>query len=687
MRKAIIITCLTYLVFFFPLLNSNTFIGGEDPEGYHYPVKYFLYQSLQKGEFPFYTQRIFSGFPVYADPTAGYLNPLNILFVMLFGPFNYYKIMHFIFYLLGSLSLFYFLKRKFGDNLLAFAASNLVYFFNLFNLYHQKHFEIILSVYTLPLCLLLLDKFLTKADIKKLIFLGGILLFDFYNGSFQILLLKLAVLGVYIVLFDNKLVLNVRKYAVFLVLFVLLCLPLLIPAFLLYTESSRKGGSYKLYEGSFAPIMAVNIIYPFITGKDGDYKWNQVNNEYFIHETYIYQGVSVVIFGFLGLFLLKDKKIMIFSSVLILLFVVLAFISYVPVLNNIKIPIISMFRYWGRSTILLSLVLSIGTNVFFIGDTSSLAIRNIKQYLRIYRIPVLFFILILLFSLTSENTTKAFNLFLNGAIKKDIYMIFWILILVSILISLKLKKIKMIFIILMADIVFFGIQVMATQFVNMNQIKVQERILIPDDSIYKKVYVYNDAVYKNMGLYYNSNGIFGYSQMEPELYSKYLYDVGFADVKVPTSFSDTSIKFNKYNTYDFYQKLTDTLGVNQILNSLGDVIYLQNDNSLPYIKGENIKYLNVSQSEISFKIDSSEEHMVKTFIRSYKDWDAFVDGVKILPDYSDIFIKFNLSKGEHTVIFRYNPTVFISTILLSFMSVVVITSTYAAIRIYKNGRI
>src|SRR3990167_7937476 len=233
MRKALLISIFTYLLFFYPLLNINTYIGGEDPEGYHYPVKYFLYQSLQKGEFPFYTQRIFSGFPVYADPTAGYLNPLNILFVMLFGPFNYYKIMHFIFYLLGSLSLFYFLKRKFGDNLLAFAASNLVYFFNLFNLYHQKHFEIILSVYTLPLCLLLLDKFLTKADIKKLIFLGGILLFDFYNGSFQILLLKLAVLVVYIVLFDYKLVLNVRKYAVFLVLFVLLCLPLLIPLILI----------------------------------------------------------------------------------------------------------------------------------------------------------------------------------------------------------------------------------------------------------------------------------------------------------------------------------------------------------------------------------------------------------------------------------------------------------------------
>lgn len=693
MRKALLISIFTYLLFFYPLLNINTYIGGEDPEGYHYPVKYFLYQSLQKGEFPFYTQRIFSGFPIYADPTAGYLNPLNIVFVMLFGPFNYYKIMHLVFYLTGSVGLYYFLKRKFGENLTAFAVSNVVYFFNLFNLYHQKHFEIVLAVYTLPLCLLLVDKFISKSDFKNLLFLGGILLFDFYNGSFQLLLIKMFVLGIYIIIFDKYLIKNTFKYIMFLLLFSLICIPLLVPAYELYVESSRVGGSYKLNEGSYSPIMAVNIVYPFIMGKNGEYKWNQVSEEYFIHETYIYHGVSAILIGVIGLLILKDKKVAFLSSFLVFLFIFLAFISFVPVLSNINIPIISMFRYWGRSAVLFSLVLSLGTYSFFTGDKRLTNFHDLKQNINIYKIPCMFFVFLFLISLTGQETIKVINMFFNGAIKKDINLVVWLLSTVLIFVLFLLHKfytfnIKLIIVlIIFADLLFFGLQVLKPQYVDINKIKVYERLTIPEDSVTKKVYFYNDEVYKNVGLYYESNGIFGYSQMEPDAYSKYLKDMGFADVKYPVLFSDTTIKFNKYNTYGFYQKLEDYLGVNYILNSTGNVIFMENDSSLPFIINENIEYLNIKQNEFSFKINASEERLVNTFIRSYKEWDVTVDGAGIVPDYSEVFIKFNLPKGEHLVKFKYHPDMFFNTLLISFLSVVVITSSYAAIRIHKNGRI
>src|SRR3989344_4249457 len=183
-------------------------------------------------------------------------------------------------------------------------------------------------------------------------------------------------------------------------------MPFLVPSIDLYVESSRNIDSHRLYEGSFAPVMAINIVYPFLMGNGEHYKWNQVSDEYFIHETYIYQGVSVFIVGLLGLLLFKDKKMAVFLAVIISLFIILAFVSYIPVFGSLRIPIISMFRYWGRSAFLMSFVLSLGVYNFLAVDTF---IFN-KQNLKIFLIPGMFFCLLFIFSLTQENTVKAVNL-------------------------------------------------------------------------------------------------------------------------------------------------------------------------------------------------------------------------------------------------------------------------------------
>src|SRR3989344_4831396 len=189
--KPITISVICYLIFFYPLLGKETVIySGKDTSSFHYPSRVYLYEKLRSGEFPFWTERMFLGFPIYADLERGYLNPVNIISVYIFGPFLSYKIIHFITYVLGSLSLYKLLK-KLGHNLHGFLLANLIYFFSFFILYHQQHFNTIQTLYLMPLLILLTQNFLDTKNKKNIIYSSLLISYLFYLGSMQFVLIVL----------------------------------------------------------------------------------------------------------------------------------------------------------------------------------------------------------------------------------------------------------------------------------------------------------------------------------------------------------------------------------------------------------------------------------------------------------------------------------------------------------------
>ena len=62
LKKAVIISILSYLIFFFPVLKKDVVIySGKDITSIHYPAKFYLHEKLQEGSFPLWTERMYLG--------------------------------------------------------------------------------------------------------------------------------------------------------------------------------------------------------------------------------------------------------------------------------------------------------------------------------------------------------------------------------------------------------------------------------------------------------------------------------------------------------------------------------------------------------------------------------------------------------------------------------------------------
>ena len=137
----LLISISTYLIFFGNFLLPNYYFWFSDVKNEYLPARVYFYERVVKDfTFPFWTEKMYSGFPIYADAENGYLNPINILSILIFGPAFSYKVLHLVFYLLGSISLYLILKRK-NLGLLGYLVANVVYFFNTFQIDHQIHYH------------------------------------------------------------------------------------------------------------------------------------------------------------------------------------------------------------------------------------------------------------------------------------------------------------------------------------------------------------------------------------------------------------------------------------------------------------------------------------------------------------------------------------------------------------------
>ena len=336
------ISLISYLVYFYPLLDSGTTIySGKDAIRLHYASRYFLYDSLKSSTYPSWTFRMFNGYPIYADLERGYQNILNLTLVFIFGPINSYKIIHFGFYLLGSLCLYFILKRH-GGNYLTFTAGNLLYFFSFFPLIHQQHFNIVISMYSLPLIILLSLKFLEKSEIKYLVILSVINYFLFTLGSIQALLIVISIQIAYLSCFARKFKNLVKALFLDFALSFLLCLPALVSFLRLYLSSQRSSINL-LGQGNLDFSNIYTFIYPFIFG-NLNYIGETLNSNYVKNEYSLYLGISAFLISTLVLIFTKNLELRKFSLISLLLFIAT---------NLLPIPPFSFFRYWVRGDIYL----------------------------------------------------------------------------------------------------------------------------------------------------------------------------------------------------------------------------------------------------------------------------------------------------------------------------------------------
>lgn len=673
LRFAIIISVLMYFLFFFPLLSSDTYLGGSDADKFFYPSRHYLYESLQNRKFPFWTERILSGFPIYADSEMGYLNPVNILATAIFGPFNSYKVLNLIFYLIGSIAFYLFLRRK-GANLLGFVAANAIYYFSFFHLFHIQHFNFVLTTFMIPTGVYLFDTYLIKKKARWLVihlFLSSLL---FYFGSFQSVLLFLFASFLYfsVTAFGHISIVKLSKvFFLYFISLLLLSLPLLLPTIELFFLSSRFYQQIPMLQGSFNPLMVVNMFYPFLFGYGASYKWNMVSGEYFIHETYIYVGFSSLVLGFFGLNFVKDIRLKKYLKLLIVSFFILGFLAYIPILRQLPIPVVSVFRYWGRSIVIFNFAIAVLV-ALFLSENRKFSMSSFKSSFMFSFGIALYLLLLLVANVTSAATNLTAKIFLAGAFEFNKLFVAWLTIVVLTLFVLyksltareNRKQIyrALLTLIVVFDLFSFGFGIGLDYIRNIDNVFFIDRSEELSEFSNQRIAYYSRKNYWSMGLYYPTWGILGYSQYVPASYLNQLKSAKIYDNE-------------RLNDQDLFFDSLNDVGVTHMFYYGGILEYEKRPYDLiNHFDGEIVEDTR-SEGAFSFDIRSNSYQTIRTKIRNYPGWTLTVNGLNesFTNNKEDVYLELDLAEGRYNINIVFVPKIFYIGVLLSLLSLISIT--------------
>ncbi|MBI2861544.1 MAG: YfhO family protein [Chloroflexi bacterium] len=145
------------LLFFAPDLLSGTIPAGYDTQAYYWPVSEYVAQEIRAGHFPLWTPYLLSGFPLYADPGAGVLQPIYLLLYALLPfaiAFSWLLVLRFA---AAALFMYFFARglqvSRFGSTIAA-----ITFAFSGFFIGHLDHFNLANSAVWLPLVLGALER-------------------------------------------------------------------------------------------------------------------------------------------------------------------------------------------------------------------------------------------------------------------------------------------------------------------------------------------------------------------------------------------------------------------------------------------------------------------------------------------------------------------------------------------------
>lgn len=655
---ALLLASCIYACFFYKLILPNNYFWESDAQKKHIPARYYLYEKIvEEKTFPFWSERVFLGFPIYADFENGYLHPLNIIFVILFGPLLSYKILHLTYYFLGSMCLYIFLKRK-GGTLLGYAASNTIYFFSNFLLNHQIHFNLILSLYLLPCSFLLMDIFLEKRKIKFIFLQSLVLANSLLWGYPQAFLLMLFGIAVYSIFFKLKLKTFVTYFS-FLAIFVFsLTFFQLLPTYNLYKESLRDD-SFRYTQGSLTAPMVSFLGIPYFFGTFDNFIGKDIDKDFSYTEVYIYLGISTLLVFLIALFTFKKRKILNLSFIFFWLFLLLSFLTYELFLPD-YIPIISLFRYWVRSVILVVFGISIAVGLYISAlqkDKFKVSFKHLYKRLLFYiGLPVSYIIYLFYTGLASRTATEVNKMFPTLVKVYPYYLPIFLIIFSTLLFTIlsiyfAAKKdilarsilAFLLVIIIATDLRFFASDVLETRIENIHSFKIPQ---IPQKLTDVRALTHDDLSHME-NLYTSSWSPYGYSQFIGSRYYDFVKNsVGLRNERALAE-SDLSLP-----------QLSDKMGIEYVYSIETDDLVKQGDTrSLDLLDSNSIsgKYIYKKEGNILMEVGNPSDTDIETFIKFDENWKLLIDGNSENYSKNGIFIVFRLPKGHHSVLFKYIP--------------------------------
>jgi hypothetical protein len=638
-----------------------------DAQTKHVPARtYFYNKIIHENQFPFWTEKMYAGFPIYADPENAYLNPINDASILIFGPLLSYKMLHLFEYLLGSLS-FYFLLKRWGIGFWGFAVANVIFYFNTFFINHQVHFNMIMALFLFPTILLLADLFLEKKQLRYILLESLVIANAVLWGHIQSVIIMLMGLFVYMVIFSFK---NIR-FKTFVFFFATLSafvffetLPQTLPTYELLSQSSREGGT-DYTRGSLNPRMAIFSFIPYLFGEYDNFIGEEIKNGYGYGEIYTYFGISSVLLSFLALIFLKKSREAKLAFVFIWIFLIFGFMDSNKIFSN-NTPIISLFRVWARTVILsgFGVAVLVGILIERLGKVSW---KNIKGGLMLVVSPLIY--IGILIKLDTGKSAQEINPYVSYQHIQAysyfpvlrIIVLFALGVFLLFLIFKKWfpEKIPRVIVLTRAllvllvffDLIYFNQDVLKTR---LNDTSSYEISTTPKELKNKRAVLNSQSIAGMESLYYDNWSPFGSSQLKEKDYINFCNKLGFKLRGV--SFSNDLLPEN-------YQKLGD-IGIVAIARADG-IDYL-NNKELDLIKNNLTgKYLEKKEGYVVVKVNSSEDVLIETYLKYNSSWRVRVDGEEVKIFKKDIFLGFPLSKGEHVIEMHYCPKTFYIALAIS----------------------
>lgn len=644
-----LLTLLIYLFFFYPVLSKDTLIySGNDSEDYHYPSRGYLYEKLKMGEFPFWTERIYGGYPIFKSLERGYQNPINIILIYLLGPYTSYKVLHLLAYLLGSLGIYGILKANKIYTLKGYLISVLGYYFTFFHIQQQQHFNFIITTYSIPLLLYLIHLLLNRPKFIYFILLNILILFLFYLGSFQALLIALSASLIYVISFlPSQFKKSLRLLFINFLLFAILSLPGLYSTYDLYKTSIRYDSEGIFNQGSVTPLMHLTMAVPYLFGRNDNFNGVLIHREYTHHEIYFYAGITLLLITILTLTYSEHKNVKKFLIVNWILFLILSTVRFIPLLNSYLPPPYSIFRYWYRYQVVFQLAIVLCVASFFKQKSVNIKFLKVLKSLIIIALP--YFILEVL-NVNNPRNIAFYNIFRRNDFNLDQVniLVFTIgSVFITLFLLFLLKKISMrffvngVFLISLFDILLLGKIGIAGNFKNINEFD----NWTSDNLRNVRVYDVTKAISSNDCLYVGCWSILGYEPLVPKSTSDLLQ-----------SYSITNTRHGKYPEINGRASIVETakkLGIESLRTYEG---YYVLDTSYPFrYRYKGIDNVFMTEGSLNFSKTSDDTVFIQTFIKDDENWILEVNGknTKWLSNKNG-FITFNLDTGNTHARLYYN---------------------------------
>src|SRR3989339_1056790 len=340
------------LIFFAKFLTGETVFAFKDLSRYFYPLRYLMVEQVKSGTIPLWNPYNFCGYPLIATLQIGFFYPLSLIHYLLpFNlAFNYYTILH---YFLAACFM-YLMLRHFLLSYWASFYGGIIFTFFGFLISVSNMNTSLSAVIWLPLIVIFCDRLRQERSYKFIVILALLLASQFLGGEPTIIYGTGLLLPAYLAVFSStykEFFKNLGALALSGLIAIGLVAVQLLPFVELARLSTRVGSTaFALVTSqSFPPREVINFFLPYFFGQQLPvasanslaFLFTQATQAWLLSP---YLGGITLLLVFLAFKTRKKLAWFFFSVVLVSLF--LAFGCYTPFFKfAYLIPGISFIRY------------------------------------------------------------------------------------------------------------------------------------------------------------------------------------------------------------------------------------------------------------------------------------------------------------------------------------------------------